>query len=61
MGKPGCDPVFPLLLSQMFLYNYVGQSGISISIGEELALPWGHREAGLGTWVGGSGKWRFSA
>lgn len=40
--------LLPRLLSQMFLYNSIGQRGISISIGEETALPWGPHEAGLG-------------
>lgn len=48
MEKPACDPAPLLLLSQMFLYNHVGQRGIGISIGRELALPWGPHEAGLG-------------
>ena len=43
MEKPACDPAPLLLLSQMFLYNHVGQRGIGISIGRELALlAWGH-------------------
>ena len=55
----------------MFLYNSVGQKGITNSVGEgRLPILLAHRkptalgaplEAGLGVTVGGSGKWRFSA
>lgn len=70
MGRPGCDSASPSS-SQMFLYNSVGQNGITNSVGEgRLPVLLAHRkptalgaplEPGLGVTVGGSGKWRFSA
>lgn len=58
MSAVSLPPSSPL--SQMFLYNHAGQRGIGISIGGELALPWGPHEAGLGArWAawGSGGSW----